>query len=118
MREGRPYIRTALRYLCKKAFHQEDDSMSTDRFTGARGLHRDALVLLRPSRGGGLPRSGAALLGCHLGGTGLPALQATFASQRDRCGVLPVIRERVLDLAGRDVHDQLGELVGVAWALA
>jgi hypothetical protein len=60
----------------------------------------------------------AALLGRHARSAGFATLQPAFASQLDRCGVLPVILGRVLDLARSDVYDQLAKLVGVARTFA
>jgi hypothetical protein len=61
----------------------------------------------------------AALLRCHPLGPRFPALQAAFAAERDSGGILSITGiPVVVDLARGYICDELGELIGIAWALA
>lgn len=77
-----------------------------------------ASVLFRPTGSSSPLRRLAPLLRRHLRSACLPALQAAPAPQLDRGGVLACVGVRIVSLAGSEVHDELAELVGVAWALA
>lgn len=85
---------------------------------GSRRLRKRPLGGRLPAGLCSSARGFAALLSGHLLGARLPALQATFAPERDRRWVLAGVRGHVLHLASRDVHDELCDLVRVAWTLA
>jgi hypothetical protein len=65
-----------------------------------------------------MPSCLRALIARHLCGARFAALQAAFASERDRRRVLPGVLGRVLELASGDVHHELGKPVWVHGALA
>jgi hypothetical protein len=54
----------------------------------------------------------------HFRGPRFAALEAPATTQRDRRWVLPGVCGHILDLARRNIHDQLAELIRIAWAPA